>query len=84
MAANLRLGLPVFTARIILLLSVGGAEHTGGVPDLAKEIEGVHKCMTVLQAAEVWCIAGSIRDKLHLRPLLDQLRKFQRNGRITI
>ena len=52
--------LPAFTAGIVLLLSIWGAKRTGGVPDPAKEMEDVHKCMAVLQAAEVRCVAGSI------------------------
>ena len=51
---------PAFTAGIVLLLSIWGAKRTGGVPEPGKEMEDVHKCMAVLQAAEVRCVASSI------------------------
>ncbi|KAF8268480.1 fungal-specific transcription factor domain-containing protein [Lactarius quietus] len=58
--------LPAFTAGIVLLLSIWGAKRTGGMPDPAKEMEDVHKCMAVLQAAEVrWHAAGRLWDLLY-------------------
>jgi hypothetical protein len=58
--------LPAFTAGIVLLLSIWGAKRTGGVPDPAKEMEDVHKCMAVLQAAEErWHAAGRLWDLLY-------------------
>ncbi|KAI0298023.1 fungal-specific transcription factor domain-containing protein [Multifurca ochricompacta] len=45
--------LPAFTAGIVLLLNIWGAKRSGGVADPAREMEDVHKCMAVLQVAEV-------------------------------
>ena len=44
--------LPAFTAGIVLLLNIWGAKRAGGMTDPAREMEDVHKCMAVLQAAE--------------------------------
>ena len=52
--------IPAFTAGIVLLLSIWGDKRNGGAPDPAKEMEDVHKCMAVLQAAEGRCVANSI------------------------
>ena len=48
--------LPAFTAGIVLLLSIWGAKRSGSVTDPAREMEDVHKCMAVLQAAEGRCV----------------------------
>jgi hypothetical protein len=48
--------LPAFTAGIVLLLNIWGAKRAGGVADPAKEMQDVHKCMAVLQAAEGRCV----------------------------
>jgi hypothetical protein len=47
--------LPAFTAGIVLLLNIWGAKRSGGVTEPAREMEDVHKCMAVLQAAEGRC-----------------------------
>ena len=52
--------IPAFTAGIVLLLNIWGAKRNGGATDPAKEMEDVHKCMAVLQAAEARCVVGSI------------------------
>jgi len=54
--ADLPLQLPAFTAGIVLLLNIWGAKRAGGVNDPAREMEDVHKCMAVLQAAEGRCV----------------------------
>jgi hypothetical protein len=52
--------IPAFTSGIVLLLSIWGAKRNGGVTDPTKEMEDVHKCMAVLQAAETRYVVGSI------------------------
>ncbi|KAI0248863.1 fungal-specific transcription factor domain-containing protein [Lactifluus subvellereus] len=57
--------LPAFTAAIVLLLNIWGAKRSGSIPDPAREMEDVHKCMAVLQVAEGrWHAAGRLRDVL--------------------
>lgn len=50
--------LPAFTAGIVLLLNIWGAKRSGGIPEPAKEMEDVHKCMAVLRAAEGRCVCN--------------------------
>ncbi|KAI9511917.1 fungal-specific transcription factor domain-containing protein [Russula earlei] len=58
--------LPAFTAGIVLLLNIWGAKRSGNVTDPAREMEDVHKCMAVLQAAEGrWHAAGRLWDVLY-------------------
>ncbi|TFY75185.1 hypothetical protein EWM64_g8827, partial [Hericium alpestre] len=44
--------LPVFTAAVVLLLSIWGVKRSGVSIDPVKEMEDVHKCMRVLKDAE--------------------------------
>ena len=50
--ADFHLQLPAFTAGIVLLLNIWGTKRAGGMTDPAREMEDVHRCMAVLQAAE--------------------------------
>lgn len=54
--ADFPLQLPAFTAGIVLLLNIWSAKRAGGMANPAREMEDVHRCMAVLQAAEGRCV----------------------------
>ncbi|KAJ3553324.1 hypothetical protein NP233_g12670 [Leucocoprinus birnbaumii] len=56
----------VFTAGIVLLLSIWGGKKSGLSTDQSKEMADVHKCMAVLKGNEVrWHSAGRLWDILY-------------------
>lgn len=58
--------LPAFTAGIVLLLNIWSAKRAGGMANPAREMEDVHRCMAVLQAAEGrWHASGRLWDVLY-------------------
>lgn len=51
----------VFTASIVLLLSIWGGKQNGAMTDANKEMKDVHKGMTILKCSETrWHSAGRL------------------------
>ncbi|KAF8150167.1 fungal-specific transcription factor domain-containing protein [Crassisporium funariophilum] len=63
---ELNFAMPVFTAGIVLLLSIWGGKRSGLSTDPNKEMADVHKCMQVLRMSEQrWHSAGRLWDILY-------------------
>ncbi|KXN82670.1 Transcriptional activator protein acu-15 [Leucoagaricus sp. SymC.cos] len=63
---NPQVQMAVFTAGIVLLLSIWGGKKSGLSTDPSKEMADVHKCMAVLKGCEArWHSAGRLWDILY-------------------